>query len=445
MSGLFSQLRDSSRRTRVRLRDDLLYSKAPREAVGRLHHLRSLLASDAVRKLEHAIQAYRFSTSKRVRERALRVFRAHIGDEIWMEKRLGWNRYADALATPALTRSVILKKPDANGEKGVLVLTFEYNWLRLLALVPDLTALEKEYDFIFSTSSSPSNYTMLGLALSRLKGPVFVQACNYGEIPDIEALHPRIRCIPMLPCDWIAPEFSLPRPRAERDVDILMVAGWAPVKRQWQFYDALSRMPAGLRVVMIGQAEGRFDIEHARREAKLFGARQEIAFHQSLPIEEVAEFQGRAKISLIFSRREGCCVAVTESFFADTPVGLIADAHIGPLDYLNEQTGVRLDRGKDIAPQLLAFLRDAETYQARKWAEERISCEVSARKLNTFLREVAKAEGRPWTRDLVTPCWRPHPTVRHNPLADNLSEAYADLHRRYPAVFPADLREQSYR
>jgi hypothetical protein len=29
---------------------------------------------------------------------------------------------------PALTRSIILKAPAANGEKGILLLTFEYNW-----------------------------------------------------------------------------------------------------------------------------------------------------------------------------------------------------------------------------------------------------------------------------------------------------------------------------
>jgi glycosyltransferase involved in cell wall biosynthesis len=440
-----ASMRNLLHRLRVRWRDEMHYSRFSRELLGHLHDFRARLTRDPVRRIESSIQAYRFSSKPKVKSRAIRVFRAWADDRIWWEKEIGWSRYAQQLLAPSLTRSVILKAPDAEGEKGVILITFEYNWLRFLRGVDDLAELEREYDIVFSTSSSPSNYAMLGLALSRLNGPVYVQACNYGEIADIENLHPRLKCLPMLPCDWIDPRFSLPRPRADRDVDILMVAGWAPVKRQWQFYDALSRMPAELRIVMIGQAEGRFDIEHARHEARLFGARQAIEFHQSLPIDQVADYQGRAKVSIILSRREGCCVAVTESFFADTPVGLLADAHIGPLAYINDRTGVRLDRDQDLAPQLMGFLARWDSFAAKEWAEEHVSCDVSSQKLNGFLRAAALEEGRKWSRNIVIPCWRPHPTVRYQPEASAVVASYGDLHARYPDLFGADLMDQSYR
>jgi len=433
MSGLIDK-------TRVRFHDWLHYSRFPREVLGVLHFLKSKLTTDPVLKIERSIQAYRFSSFSAIRTPALKAFSPIADKPIWREEKIGWGRYTEQLRDPKLTRTVIVKAP-SDGEKGVMIVTFEYNWLRLLAGVPDLHRLEEEYDIIFSTSSSPSSYALLGLALASLKGTVFVMACNFSEISDIEAIHPRLKCLPMLPCDWLEPSLFKPRPFAERDVDILMVAGWAPVKRQWQFFEALKNMPAELRIVMIGQAEGRYDIDHARRSAKLFGAKQKIEFHQSLTIDEVAEYQSRSKISLIFSRREGCCVAVTESFLADTPVGLIKDAHIGPKSYINPETGVLLDRKADLSAQLLDFLDKAETFEARSWAIDNISTQSSTAKLEEWL----KKDGRPWTSKLLQPCWRAHPTLNYNEAKESMRPSYDDLHRRYPEVFPADLIDSSYR
>ncbi len=433
-------------RLKVRLRDDLYYAKLPRELTGRVHALRARFSKAGSARLEHAIQSYRFSNSPSVRKAALRVFREHADNSIWMDEQVGWGRYgAQVRSDPTLTRTVILKPPGQDGEKGVILTTFEYNWLRLFTGIPDFRDFEQEYDVILSTSSSPSNYALLGLALQLFEDDVLVQVCNYSEIDDVEALHPRFECLPMLPCDWINPAFYEPHSFAERDIDILMVAGWAPVKRQWHLYQALSRMPRDLRVVMIGQAEGPFDIEHARRQAELFGAKQDIEFHQSMSIDEVTEYQCRAKISLILSRREGCCVAVTESFFANTPVGLVADAHIGPKAYINKQTGVLLDRKRDLSRQLTDFLERADTFAPRAWAEENIACDVSAIKLNAILKDRAAAAGRPWTRDILTPCWRAHPTMYHHPGADSLRPSYHDLSVRYPDVFPPDLMKTSGR
>jgi hypothetical protein len=162
-------------------------------------------------------------------------------------------------------------------------------------------------------------------------------------------------------------------------------------------------------------------------------------------IEDVARYQSRAKTALIFSRREGCCVAVTESLFADTPMGLMADAHIGPLEYINEKTGIRLERKRNLSGQLMDFVERSEQFRPREWALENISNAASTAKLNAFLRKHALKEGRPWTQDLVVPCWRPHPTVSHNPEGESLRPAYDDLHARWPEVFPSDLFDESWR
>ena len=54
---------------------------------------------------------------------------------VWRAERVGWNRIADELREPALVKCLVLKAPAANGEKGVLYLSFEVNWLRRLVVV----------------------------------------------------------------------------------------------------------------------------------------------------------------------------------------------------------------------------------------------------------------------------------------------------------------------
>ena len=111
------------------------------------------------------------------------------------------------LKDPSISRSIVLKAPGESGEKGVLLMTFEYNWVRLLLTLSEEETrwLNENYDIVLSTSWSPTDYAALALAVSSLRGTVFVQSCNYDEIAKIEAFHPRLKCLETLPCDWINP------------------------------------------------------------------------------------------------------------------------------------------------------------------------------------------------------------------------------------------------
>jgi glycosyltransferase involved in cell wall biosynthesis len=339
---------------------------------------------------------------------------------------------------PGLDRTIVLKAPGPGGEKGVIYVWLEGNWLKVLMGCHNLDALEDRFTLILGTGWSPTDYSLVSLALRSLRGTVFFQACNYAELPRYEALSPRIRCLPMLPCDWINPWFYEPRPFHRREFDILMVANWAPFKRHWHFFEALARMPRNIRVKMIGQTEGPHTLESVREQARLFGVKQDIEFAEDLPIEEVQEYQCNSKISLILSRREGCCVAVVESLFADSPVALLKDAHVGPRAYINDQTGLLLEHSR-LDRQLMRFLESAEQCRARAWAIDNISCYQSIGKLNALLRDDARATGRPWTSDLKIPCWRPYPAYVSPEDAEALRPAYDWLYERFPAVFTAQL------
>jgi len=364
-------------------------------------------------------------------------FPFHGNGDFWASVVRDLPRYREPLATdPALTRSILLKAPGAGGEKGVLLMLFEYNWMRLFCGLSneEFQWLEERFDFIFSTSWSPTDYAALAFILAKSRGPVFVQPCNFRESGKLSEFDPRIAVLDSLPCDWINPD-GYPPHEGSRPIDFLMVANWGEFKRHWDFFLALRKLPADLRVVLVGQKEGGRDAEFIRRLAAEIGVPQRLEIHQSLPIDEVAALQSQAKVSLIFSRREGCCVAAVESLFAGCALGMRADAHVGPLDYINERTGLRLRPGH-LAEDLQKLLEISSNLEPAAWAREHVSCFITHEKLNRQLIASAQDRGLPWTRDLAIPHWRPYPCYLRAADAEAMRPVYEDLHSRFPAVFP---------
>jgi glycosyltransferase involved in cell wall biosynthesis len=373
--------------------------------------------------------------------------KSDFGVEPWNRLKIGWKRYQRPGEPTRLSRSVILKAPDERtGERGVLFLQFEYNWLRLLCGVGNFAEFAERFTVVYGTSWSPTDYNMVALALEQTPAPanVFFQTNNLGEIPKLEGFHPRAQCLTTQACDWIEPAFYEPLPMAERPYDILFLANWAPFKRHWQFFQALSRMRPDLRVLLIGQKEGGHTQEDIRRLAKSFGVRQELEIRESIPVEEVSRLQCSAKVAVNFSAREGSCVAIVESLHAGSPISLLERGHVGARAHVNPRTGILL-RPERAAAQLTQLLEEAERYEPRTWAGEHVSCHSSIRKLNSQLRAAALEEGRPWTRDCIMPCWRPHLTIMHNPAHGTLRPVYQELHERFPEVFAPDLMEVSHR
>lgn len=344
---------------------------------------------------------------------------------------------------PALSRSVLAKAPGPNGEKGVILMLFEYNWARIGVCIPpeEFRWLDQHYDLILCTSWSPTDYAALALILSLTTGPVFVQSCNFKEAPKLRRFHPRVAVLDILGCDWINPVYyPSPAIPMQRPIDFVMVANWGEFKRHRDFFLALRHLPADLRIVLIGQKEGGRDADYIQNLAKRWGVPQQLEIHQSLQIDQVSEIQSQAKVSLILSRREGYCGAVTESLFAGCAVGMRADAHVGPLDYINDQTGLRL-RPDRLAEDLHRLLKLSCTLQPAVWAAQHISCHISTGKLNATLKESCLARGLPWTADMAPVHWRPYPRLQHPEDVQRLAPAAAECHRRFPQVFPPDFAQ----
>ena len=298
----------AKRRTMIRLKDWAKFSPITRE-------LRALYSWARYRfrtsRVDQLIATYQKTKLASLRRASVLRLSACISDPKTDFDDLARKRWSRFLGDPGLTRSILLKAPGINGEKGVLLLTAEYNWVKLLTTRGDLSALDKKFTILFSAGWSPLDYSLIGQTLQKIRSPMYIEPGNFEEVPRIEAISNRVKCLPTICSAWIHPGSFKPKPHAQRQIDLLMVANWAPFKRHWHFFSALKRMPQELRITLIGQPDGPFQVDRIRRQAKDFGARQDIHYRENLRVEEVYEAMCDSRALVILSRQEGPCVVVT--------------------------------------------------------------------------------------------------------------------------------------
>lgn len=359
--------------------------------------------------------------------------RPWVGSEIWRTARIGWSRYADEIHNRRMNKSLVLKPTMSSEEKGVLYVSFEYNLIRLLNH-HDASRLLSEYILVVASSWSPPDYASL-LSTARLsRDPLFVQISNSVDLEWLRVCAPAVRALPLMASDWINPNDYAPRPHSARDIDVLMVAGWEPWKGHRFLFQALRRMRENLRVVLIGQQLGPRTADDIFAEAKAFGVHRRIEIVANAPHRHVTDYQCRSRVSVQLSRREGSAVVVAESLFADAPVAMLRDAHVGSRAYINAQTGA-LTTPSRLHRDLGVLIERSASSAARAWAVEHISCFRSAARLNALLRDYAAENGQPWSRDIVPFCWRPDPVYVNNADRQSLQPEYRRLAEQHGLTF----------
>lgn len=416
-------------RARTKILDRLRTSRTIWELSATAGMLQSYFARELSDKLRLQATAYRRTSSRFLRARIesqLAPWLGPKGVQIWRDKRIGW-RESCGLSN-VLDKSILLKAP-VQKERGVLYVSFEYNWLRLISHC-DLFSLLQDYFVVLASSSSPPDFPSHWALSHAGPTPIFLQVSNHSDCEIHSWQDHNIVPLRIMASDWVNPDFYAPRTHAHREIDILMVAGWSQMKRHWLLFDALRHMSRKLRVVLIGQdSEGRV-ANDVWREAKAFGVAERIEIVRDASIGLVTKHQCNSRISVALSAREGSCVVVTESLFADAPVAMMRNAHIGSRAYINSQTGELLQR-KTISSQLSAMIEQSDRYGARNWALDNITCFHSLSNLNGALRRFSLKCNMPWTREIVPFCWRPNPEYINPSDAERMESAYRQLCEKF--------------
>src|SRR5262249_12783587 len=131
---------DALRRSSVKFRDSLRYSPLNMESLALLRAIKGRALGGARGRAE-LLRAYRLAERRPLlddlRER-LGPFLDERSSDPRAELSQAGGDYAAVLSRPALDRTIVLKAPGAGGEKGVLLVMLEPNWLKLIAGCPDL-------------------------------------------------------------------------------------------------------------------------------------------------------------------------------------------------------------------------------------------------------------------------------------------------------------------
>jgi hypothetical protein len=337
---------------------------------------------------------------------------------------------------PYIPKAAILKPYLGPRQKGVVFIAFENQWVKLLR-VPDLGEFARRYTLVVAPSSSPHNLINYVFP-AYYPGPVFTLLSNPRDPAVLRHVAPNLVVVPLYASSWVNPALFSPVPRAQRPYDLIMVANFAKVKRHQALFAALKDMPRDLRLLLIGQDQDGRTADTIRAMARWYGVTDRFELRSNQSHREVTAAFCQARASIVLSRREGSCIAVAESLFADTPAALLAGAEIGSRVFVNAQTG-RLLREDDLARELTAFLAEAAGYQPRAWALEHLSCLRSSRVLNELLRQHALAAGQDWDQDLAAMQRSPNPLVVTAEDRRRLAQEREEIRTRFGVeIGPAD-------
>jgi glycosyltransferase involved in cell wall biosynthesis len=342
---------------------------------------------------------------------------------------VNWRDFVPDVEKRRIERAVVLKPRIGPKERGVVFVSFEDQWARLLWNC-NLKEFAESYTLVVSPTWSPPHSLINCLFPSAYPGPIFCLISNTRDLDIFPRLSNRYVMVPLFASSWVNPDLYKPLPFDKKDISIFMLANFGKYKRHFLLFKALRGMPASVRVLLIGQENGDRTGETIMAEARAYGVENRFELLVNATNSAVVDAFCRSKTTVIFSHREGSCVAAVESMFANAPVGIFEDAEIGSRVYINESTG-RFFRHHNLGDQLMDFIANAEKYSPRAFAEENISCFRSTKTLNESLKAHALAMGQEWTQDIVVHHWRPDPQLLSASDRAQMQPGYDDIRKRF--------------
>jgi glycosyltransferase involved in cell wall biosynthesis len=420
------------------LRDAATHTQAVRRAASLLELARAASArikqgpgsiDVLAAQLRAARLAYPFPAASPMGRLVARALQTNLQD-------LDFQRHFPETAEPLIRNGIILKAPSP-GERGVLLITFEDQWLRLLRH-GDRAALARDYELVLSPTWSPPYDLPMAAAASLWPGErVFTLLSNFADEEVYRRFHPKLRPIPLLASSWVDPEIHTGG-QIEKEFDVVMVANFSPYKRHRAFFAALAaarKQGRKLRVLLAGVPWQGRTADSLQRMANECGIGDQITIRVNLSDRQLRESIRAARTAVIFSLIEGSCVAAAECLLLDVPLGMLSNAHIGSKAFVNGQTGRLLSPGaRGTARDLARFVDDWASFRPRQWMlDQAVTYAGSTDVLNAAVRD---GSGGTWTRGLVQ-----HRHVRLRPRYADMEDAarFAPLYRSFPARYGVSI------
>jgi len=325
-----------------------------------------------------------------------------------------------------LKRSILLKRYVSQRERGVLLVSFESELLKL-ARLKALPEFENRYAIIFLPTWQPFYSEEIFRFAARARRPYWIMPSASPDQQLCANLGPLCQPLPFQASSWVS-ERGYANIGTSKTFDLLMLANFSKYKRHWRLFEAIKDMPGSVSIVLAGVPIGGRTIHSLRSEAELFGVRERITIRERPTDDEVASLLASAKVFCALSHKEGSYIAVAEALMAGTPVAIFDDAIVGSKEYIGPETGWLLNPRQPLGPQLVTCLSRASSLHPRGWAKRHIAAEVNFSRLNDLMRGYAGKNGEDWSVDLAAFY------CRHFEFEYSDSSAEADIAAEYHSI-----------
>lgn len=300
------------------------------------------------------------------------------------------------------------------GEKGVLLLTYNYTYRALHALFRT-----EELRNFYSVVLEPSFY--------RFEDPVFALYRDWNVVVEsrirffsetLTTLRSSFGTVDLNAGEWVDPDTFRPLSEIAKTYDLIYVASYSRCKRHEVLFKALSSIKRPLRVALVGARDDRTQ-EFIELEMRRFGVAEQCDIFGKLPAGEINLLINRSRLNLMISSFESANRVIYEAMFAGVPSIVNKNCAGADLSYINEFTGIQASDA-ELPDAIVHALDHPNGFTPRAWGMEHCSYARSTRLLNEKLKEAALARGEPWTIDIAPKVNRPDPTYKLESDAERL-------------------------
>lgn len=310
------------------------------------------------------------------------------------------SRFRDDPGKMLLSGIIVLKSP-TDREKGVILTNYNHYFPLILKLF-DIHEIARRYHVVLEPSWNGYCCEDV-LCFSLIREPVFVITPEPRDARCLTRLDLNFVPIPLGANWWVDYRIFKPLDGVAKDIDVIMVAGWALWKRHAPFFSALKKLRSKgiiLKTCLIGYPMD-YTLEDIRSIAKDFGVDDQVELYEWISPEEVNHHLNRSKVSILWSRFEGCNRAIIEGMFAGIPCILRRGFNYGhQYAYINEQTGCYADDG-DLEHVLVNMVERFDRFRPREWVLENMTCQKAVEVLDKAIGERALGAGEDWSGGLV--------------------------------------------
>jgi glycosyltransferase involved in cell wall biosynthesis len=292
---------------------------------------------------------------------------------------------------------IIVLKSCARKEKGVLLLDYSFVF-PLFAKLFDITQITSRYHVVLEPSWSGLCDRDV-LALSAFHRPIFVQTNEPRDISFLRRLDPSVIPIPIAANWWVDTRVFRPLTGIAPDADVVIIAAWARYKCHDQVFAslrALRRRGHALRTLLVGYPLD-LTASDIRLMARQYSIEDQLELFESVGPEQVNQILNRARVNLIWSRREGSNRAIIEGLCAGVP-GIMREGFNYGYHYpfINPQTG-KFASASNLADVLLDMTLTRGCYTPRSWIEVNMTPHLATAAIDREISRHSEACGEPWT------------------------------------------------